>query len=84
MIRFRLRELLADKGFKENRRVTIDEVAKATGLHRTTLSKIANHRDCNATTDILNKLCEYFEVPLEELAQYVEDDLPQEDPIKKS
>lgn len=84
MIRFRLRELLADKGFKENRRVTIDEVAKATGLHRTTLSKIANHRGYNTTTDILNKLCEYFEVPLEELAQHVEDDLPQEDPIKKS
>lgn len=42
MIRFRLKELLVDKGFRENRRVSLDEVAKATGMHRTALSKIAN------------------------------------------
>ena len=72
MIRFRLKELLADKGFQENRRVTLDEVAKATGIHRTTLSKIANQRGYNTTTEILDKLCEYFEVPLEQVAQYLD------------
>ena len=71
MIRFHLKELLAEKSFRENRRVTLDEVSKATGIHRTTLSKIANQRGYNATTDILDKLCEYFGVPLEEVAQYV-------------
>ncbi len=55
MIRFRLKELMADKGFEENRRVTLDEVAKATGVHRTTLSKIANQKGYNTTTDILDK-----------------------------
>jgi len=73
MIRFRLKELMADKGFKENRRVTLDEVAKATGVHRTTLSKIANQRGYNTTTEILDKLCEFFEVEVGEVAQYVEE-----------
>lgn len=74
MIRFRLKELMADKGFKENRRVTLDEVAKATGVHRTTLSKIANQKGYNTTTDILDKLCEFFEAEVGEVAQYVEDE----------
>lgn len=74
MIRFRLKELIAEKGFQENRRVTLDEVAQRTGVHRTTLSKIANQRGYNTTTDILDKLCEYFGVPLESVAQYIDDE----------
>ncbi|WP_285260459.1 helix-turn-helix domain-containing protein [Halopseudomonas bauzanensis] len=74
MIRFRLKELMADKGFEENRRVTLDEVAKATGVHRTTLSKIANQKGYNTTTDILDKLCEFFEADVGEVAQYVGED----------
>lgn len=73
MIRFRLKELIAEKGFQENRRVTLDEVAQHTGVHRTTLSKIANQRGYNTTTDIVDKLCEYFGVQLQEVAQYVDD-----------
>lgn len=73
MIRFRLKELMADKGFEENRRVTLDEVAKATGVHRTTLSKIANQKGYNTATDILDKLCEFFEVEVGEVAQYVDE-----------
>lgn len=80
MIRFRLKELIADKGFQENRRVTLDEISKETGIHRTTLSKIANQRGYNTTTDILDKLCVYFEVDLQELAQFVDvDDLESKD-----
>lgn len=73
MIRFRLKELIAEKGFQENRRVTLDEVSKETGIHRTTLSKIANQRGYNTTTEILDKLCMYFDVELQEVAQFVED-----------
>ena len=73
MIRFRLKELLAEKGFQENRRVTLDEVSKATGIHRTTLSKIANQRGYNTTTEILDKLCAYFGAELQDVAQYVDE-----------
>ncbi|WP_031569205.1 helix-turn-helix domain-containing protein [Rheinheimera texasensis] len=71
MIRFRLKELIADKEFKENRRITFDEIAKATGVHRTTLSKIANQKGYNTTTEVLDKLCAYFDVQVDAVAEYV-------------
>lgn len=73
MIRFRLKELIVDKEFKENRRVSMDEISAATGVHRTTLSRIANQRGYNATTDVLDKLCAFFQVPLSKVAEYVDD-----------
>jgi putative transcriptional regulator len=71
MIRFRLKEVLAEKEFRDGRRVTFDEVAAATGIHRTTLSKIANHRGYNTTTDVLDKLCIFFCIPLSDLAEHL-------------
>jgi putative transcriptional regulator len=73
MIRFRLKELIADKGFQEERRVTIDEVAKETGIHRTTLSKIANQKGYKTNTEVLDKLCAFFGVEVGDVAQYIED-----------
>ena len=74
MIRFRLKELLADKGFRERRVVTITEVADATGINRMTLSKIANHPGYSTVTDNLDKLCAFFSCRLEQLAEHVPDD----------
>lgn len=73
MIRFRLKELIADKGFQEGRRVTIDEVAKETDIHRTTLSKIANQKGYKTNTEVLDKLCTFFGVEVGDVAQHVED-----------
>ena len=74
MIRFRFRELLAEKGFKERRVVTISEVAEATGINRMTLSKIANHPGYSTVTDNLDKLCSYFRCPLSALAEHIEEE----------
>lgn len=71
MIRFRLKELIADKSFKENRRITIEEVSQKTGIHRTTLSKIANRVGYSTTTDVLDALCEYFDCEVGDLAERV-------------
>ena len=71
MIRFRLKEMLADKAFTEGRRITLEEVSKKTGIHRTTLSKIANIKGYNTTTDNLDKLCAYFDCDLCSLAEFV-------------
>ena len=49
------------------------ELASATGIYRTTLSRIAGPRPFNTTTDNLNALCEYFGCSLERLAEYVPD-----------
>ena len=71
MIRFRLTELIADKAFKERRVVSLTEVADATGIHRATLSKMANQPGANIGTDIIDKLCKYFGCQPGELLTYV-------------
>jgi len=72
MIRYRLKELIAEKQFKEQRRITLEEVAKATGVHRTTLSKLSNQIGYNTTTDVLDKLCAYFKVEIGDVVNYVD------------
>ena len=74
MIRFRIRERMADLSFRQGQRVTLDSIAEATGIHRATLSKIASQRACNTTTDNLDKLCRFFHCSLAEIAEYVPDE----------
>jgi len=73
MIRFRLAELIADKSFKERRVVTVSEIAQATGIHRATLSKVANQPGANIGTEIIDKLCRYFGCQPGELMTYIDD-----------
>ncbi len=74
MIRFMLRELISEKSFTEDRRITLEEIAKATGIHRTTLTKVANQKGYNASTDVEDKLCIYFDVPVEKLMVHIKED----------
>lgn len=71
MIRLRLKQLIADREYSEGRRITLDEISSATGIHRTTLSKIANNRKPNTTLDVLDKICAYFDVSLSDVAERV-------------
>ena len=81
MIRFKFQEQLIAKGFAEGRRVTLDEVALATGIHRTTLSRLGRPLGANVTSDNLDRLCNYFGCALHDLAEYVSSEPP--DPRKK-
>lgn len=83
MIRFRLSELLADKVFRLGIRLDWKDVAEATGIHRTTLSRMLNTRGYNASTSNLDSLCRYFECELGELAVYVPDEQV-EVPVEKT
>jgi putative transcriptional regulator len=74
MIRFRIQELLAEKHFKEGRRVTLVELSQVTGINRVTLSKMVNQRGYSTVTDNLDRLCRYFDCKLEQLAEFVKDD----------
>jgi putative transcriptional regulator len=71
MIRFRLMELMAEKQFREGRRTSITEMAEQSGVSRVTLSKMINQRGYCTGTDTLDKLCEYFDCELVDLAEYV-------------
>ena len=71
MIRFKIQELLAEKQFKEGKRVTLIEVSEATGINRMTISRMINNRGYSTVTDNLDKLCKFFNCNLEDIAEYV-------------
>ena len=73
MIRFRLSELLADRAFREGRRIEWQEVAEGAGIHRTTLSRMLNVRGYNASVSNLDSLCKFFNCTVGDLAEYVPD-----------
>lgn len=74
MIRLRVTELLADASFRRGRRVELLEVAQATGIHRTTLSKMVNVRGYNATLSNIDALCKFFGCGVDDVATYVPDE----------
>ncbi len=71
MIRFKLKERIADKEFREDRRVTLLEVSEETGIGRMTLSRMLKP-GAVVRTDTLDKLCEFLECRVEDLAEYVD------------
>lgn len=73
MIRFKLAEQIEKKQFVEGRRLTVQEVAEATGVNRMTLSKILNHKGYSTGTDILDRLCTYFGCGIEELVEHLDE-----------
>lgn len=73
MIRFKLAEQIEKKQFQESRRITVQDVAEAAGVNRMTLSKILNHKGYSTGTDILDRLCIYFDCRVEELVEHVPD-----------
>lgn len=74
MIRFKLAEQIEKKQFNESRRITIQEVAEASGVNRMTLSKILNHRGYSTGTDIVDKLCTYFGCSVSDLLEHIADE----------
>jgi DNA-binding Xre family transcriptional regulator len=73
MIRFKLAELMEKKQFELGRRITVGEVAAATGLNRMTLSKILNQKGYSTATDTVDRLCAYFGCRVDEFMEFVPD-----------
>lgn len=72
MLRFKLKERIADKEFSERRRITIQEIAETTGITRNTLSKMLNQHGTSVRSENLDRLCAYFDCRIEELVEYVQ------------
>lgn len=81
MIRFKLQELLAEKQFKEGRRVTLTELSEVTGINRVTISKLVNHRGYSTVTDNIDQLCKFFDCKVSDLMEYVPD-LSEDESVK--
>jgi putative transcriptional regulator len=71
MIRFKFGEVMEKKRFADGKRVSITDVASATGLSRVTLSKILNQKGYGTGTDTIDRLCQYFSCRVEDLMEHV-------------
>lgn len=73
MIYIQIKEVIQAKSIAWGRRITLNELANATGISRMTLSRMVNNRGYSTVTDQLDKLCTFFECELNELITYVPD-----------
>ena len=64
-------ELLAVKRAKEKRTISLLEVSKATGVSRPSLTSWANNTVTRFDLSVIEALCEYFDVDLSGLLEYV-------------
>jgi len=74
VIRYHLKHLVADMEFKLGRRVSLREIAQETGIHLSTLSRIANQKATNTTIGNLEKICLFFGCKIEELVEFLPED----------
>jgi putative transcriptional regulator len=74
MIRFKLGEMIEKKQFADGRRISISEIATATGLNRMTLSKILNQKGYGTGTETIDRLCSYFACRVEDLMEHIPDE----------
>lgn len=73
MIVIQIKEVIQKKKTQWGRKITLAEIAHATGISRMTLSRMINNKGYSTVTDHLDKLCAFFECEVNELIQYVPD-----------
>lgn len=56
------------------RRLKVADAVRATGVSKTTLHKIYNDQSSRIDFDTIDKLCEYLEVEVGEIFEYVKED----------
>ncbi|RJP85890.1 MAG: XRE family transcriptional regulator [Desulfobacteraceae bacterium] len=73
MIKYNFKSLLADKEFREDRKIKYEEISEATGISRQTLSKIAGVRGYKTNTENIEKLCVFFNCTPDQLMTILPD-----------
>lgn len=72
-IKNRFAELLEEKAHKEDRYISLAEVAIQTGIRRKTLYQWQKNEITQLNTKVIDKLCEYFGVSFTDLLEQVPD-----------
>ncbi len=71
MIQCRLRELMAIKSRRDQRRITYSDIVASTGISTTTLTRLARDRSEKVALTTVDRLCAYFESQPGDLFVYV-------------
>ena len=53
------------------KRIKISEVAKATGINRGTLSRLYNETATRVDLEVIDKLCDYLDIKLDDLFEKI-------------
>lgn len=80
MIRYRIRELIADWAFSKGRTLSISELAEQTGITRRVLNSMANEKGYNATVSNVDRLCRFFNCEVSAVITYVPDEQDAHEP----
>ncbi|GMT43008.1 MAG: hypothetical protein IEMM0002_1419 [bacterium] len=67
MIKFRLKEMMGKLEVQYGRKLTLENIARHTGISRQTLARIASPNGCNTTVENMERLCRFFKCKPEEL-----------------
>jgi len=73
VIYIQIKDVMTAKAATWGRRITLNELATATGISRMTLSRMINNKGYSTVTSHLDKLCQFFECEVHELIKYVPD-----------
>lgn len=74
MLRFYLKRLIAEMEIDKGKRISMSEISDATGIHISTLSRLANHKSVNTTLANVESLCAFFGCKIQDLVEYLPDD----------
>ena len=74
MIRYHLKELIAEREFKTGQRLSLKTIADETGIHLSTLSRIANQKASNTTIGNLEKICKFLDCKIQDLVEFLPDE----------
>lgn len=74
MIRYHLKHLIADMELRVGHRVSLKDLSNETGIHLSTLSRIANQKASNTTIGNIEKICNFFGCQIQELVEFIPDE----------
>lgn len=73
MVKMKLLEAVALKEMRDNRRISLAEVARDTGLSRQTISRLVNQPDLERIdVNTVSVLCDYFGCGFYDLIEVIE------------
>tara|TARA_Y100000310_G_scaffold60643_1_gene55977 strand:- start:9600 stop:9839 length:240 start_codon:yes stop_codon:yes gene_type:complete len=75
MVIYKIKQLLWQKQIDTGQPLTYEDVAKATGMGRATIARLASPKtDYNPTMKVVEKLAKYFGVQIGDLATIVDEE----------
>lgn len=77
MIRCHLSRLMGEK------KVRVADVARATGLHRGTITLLYEETAVRIELDAMNRLCAYFGCRVEDIFEYIPDSVPDDEKTER-